>query len=101
MCISAVQLFIPFVFYSDGMKSKQLSQTFLFKLGQTDVFHYFKQLRKDGADRVLKRRISMIHIKSGIHCSILFQKTPKIVESTEIIKRFAANQLCKKFLQIN
>lgn len=40
-------------------------------------------------------QISMIHIKSGIQCLILFQNSCKIVESVEMIKRFADDPLCK------
>lgn len=75
-----------------------MSQRFLQTIEKTDILRHFKKIYKKSADRVLKRQISMIHIESGIECLILFQKTPKIVESTEIVKRYAANPLCKNKL---
>lgn len=85
---------------SDGEKSKEISQRFLHKIQQTDALRHFKKIYKKSADRVLKRQISMIHIESGIECLILFQKTPYIVESTEVLKRFATNSLCKQLFWI-
>lgn len=73
-----------------------MSQQFLHKLEKTEILRYFRRIYKISANRVLKRQITMVHIKSGIECLVLFQKTPKIVESTEIVERFAANPLCKK-----
>lgn len=43
----------------------------------------------------MDKQISMIHIKSGIKCLILFQNDNTITESIDIIKRFANDPMCK------
>lgn len=88
---------IIFFIVSDGEKSKETCKSFVHYLQQTDILRHFKKNNKKSADRVLKRQISMVHIESGIECLILFEKNPRIVESTEIVKRFAQNSLCKNF----
>lgn len=87
---------LVFFIVSDGEKSKEMSKRFVHKLQQTDILRHFEKIYKKSADRVLKRQINIVHIESGIQCFILFQKTSRIVESTEIVKRFAANSLCKR-----
>lgn len=45
----------------------------------------------------MKRQISMIHIKSGIQCRLVFERDHNIVQSTQTINRFAAEPICKIF----
>lgn len=88
---------IFFRFYADGKKPKDVCQWFYFKLEKTDIFRHFKDLYKINADRVMKRQINMVHIKSGIRCLLVFERDHNIVRSTEIINRFAAEPMCKTF----
>lgn len=82
---------------SDSENYAEVAEKFYSKLQQTDIFYYFKQICKVDGDRVMKMQISMVHMKSSIRCLVLFRENPKIIESTEIIERFAADPLCKNF----
>ncbi|XP_055323571.1 uncharacterized protein LOC129578676 isoform X2 [Sitodiplosis mosellana] len=81
-----------------GERPKEVSQRFFFKLDTSDITRHFKQIVKVSADRVLKRQIHMIHIKTGIQCSILFDSDRTIVESSEIISRYINKEPMYRFL---
>lgn len=59
------------------------------------MHNQFKQFGQINGNRAVGMQISMIHIKSGIRCSILFQNNNEIIESVKIIKRFTDDPLCK------
>lgn len=92
-----------FSIYVGGEKPKGISQLFFFKLDKTDIGAHFKKIIKSAADRVLRRQIKMIHIKTGLQCTLLFERDNSIAESSEIIKRYIDNEpMCKTmFSSIN
>lgn len=90
-------LIIVLWYFSDGKKAKEVSQRFYSNLHKTGIFLHFKNFNKISADRVMKRQISMVHIKSGLQCLLMFAKEPIISKSTEIISRYTKDPLCKRF----
>lgn len=84
--------------FADGGKYEEMARMFFSKLQQSDIFLYFKQICKIDANRATKMQISMVHIKSGVQFLILFRKNARIIESTEIIKKFAGDPLCMFFV---
>lgn len=80
---------------SDQIRPEQVSHWFLFKFGQCNIVHHFKELHQIRADRVMNSQISMTHIKSGIQCVIAFDRDHTIIQSTDILKRFTTDPLCK------
>lgn len=84
------------VLFSDDERPKEVCQRFFYKLEKTDIRLHFKQIFKVGADRVLRRQIHLVHIRTGIQCSLLFESDTTIVESSEIISRFVNKEpMCK------
>ncbi|XP_031626107.1 uncharacterized protein LOC116342573 isoform X2 [Contarinia nasturtii] len=77
-------------------RPKEISQRFFLRLERTNIAKDFKQIHKVAADRVLRRQISMVHIKSGIKCFLLFENDNSIADSSKIIGRFVnAEPMCR------
>lgn len=46
----------------------------------------FNVLSSHNEDRVLKKRLQIIHIASGIHCWLHFDENSELAESSQIIR---------------
>lgn len=84
-----------FIFYTLERPKDELD-FFNFNIEKTDISKHFRKIGKISANRAVCRQISLIHIKSGIHCTLLFDKDDSIVKSAKIIEQFTKEPLCKK-----
>lgn len=94
--LESVNIKFKYQHFTEDRKPKESSQLFFFKLDKTDILNHFKEIFKLNANRVLRRQINMIHINSGLQCTLLFDRDNIIAESTEIIKHYVDKEpMCK------
>lgn len=80
----------------DEANSRNMSRKLFSFLENSDISIHFKQFKLIDANRMIKERISMIHIASGIQCILLLENDESIIESSDIIKQFIDKEpLCK------
>lgn len=71
-------------------------QKFQDHLSTTDFNCHFREMKKINGNRTRKQQISMIHIKTGIQCLLLFDDDNLIPDSAEILLRFQEKiPMCK------
>lgn len=82
-------------FFTDNESTRDFYHRFFLNNGQNINPFCFTQISEVKGNRIQNDQISMIHIRSGIKCLLLFENESSFVQSSEIIARYVNMPICE------